>query len=68
MVPVCIDDGCENVVVWRTSNMSERDRRELHVQEGEISFCRVFAKSGSGREDDNIDPELFNDNENEVLD
>ena len=51
MVPVILDVICENVVVWRTEAMSENERRELHVQPGEICFCRVFAKSGSGRQD-----------------
>lgn len=49
-VPVLLDDNCENVVVWRTQGMSSRVRQELHVAEGEISFSRVYAKSGSGRD------------------
>ena len=38
--------------------MSARIREELHVAEGEINFSRVFAKSGSGREEigtENVD-------------
>ena len=50
-VPVLLDENCENVVVWRTTGMSERIRQELYVAEGEMNFSRVFAKSGSGRED-----------------
>ena len=50
-VPVLIDDTCENVVVFRTEGMSARIREELHVGEGEINFSKVYAKSGSGRED-----------------
>ena len=61
LVPVILDSTCENVVVWRTEDMSERDRSDLHVQQGEISFCRVFAKSGSGREDEALEPEEDND-------
>ena len=49
-VPVLPDDNCENVVVWRTQGMSSRVRQELHVAKGEISFSRVYAKSGSGRD------------------
>jgi hypothetical protein len=41
--------------------MSERDRSDLHFQQGEISFCRVFAKSGSDREDEALEPEQDND-------
>ena len=50
-----LDYICENVVVWRTENMSDRKRTELHVQQGEVSVCRVSAKSGSGREHDTPD-------------
>ena len=57
LVPIILGSDCENVVVWRTKDMSERDRSDLHVQQGEISFCRVFAKSGSGREDEAPEPE-----------
>ena len=49
-VPVLLDDNCENVVVWRTQGTSSRVRQELHAAEGEISFSRVYAKSGSGRD------------------
>ena len=54
MIPVILDSICENVVVWRTDNMTDHERSELHVRQGELSFCRVSAKSGSGREDDNL--------------
>ena len=50
-VPVLLGTNCENVVVWRTKEMTTRQRQELYVEEGEISFSRVFAKSGSGRDD-----------------
>ena len=64
LIPAILDSSCENVVVWRTTNMSESEKRELHVQDGEISFCRVFAKSGFGREYDNPEPHT-NDNEDD---
>ena len=56
--PVFMDAYCENVVVWRIEGMSARIRQKLHVAEGEINFSRVFAKSGSGREEignENVD-------------
>ena len=54
MILVILDSICENVVVWRTVDMTDRERSELHVRQGELSVCRVSAKSGSGREDDNL--------------
>ena len=45
-IPILLDANCKNVAVWRSQGMSARLRQELHV---EISFSRVFAKSGSGR-------------------
>jgi len=53
-IPILLDENCENVVVWRSQGMSASLRKELHVEEGEISFSRVFAKSGSGRIDTNL--------------
>ena len=41
--------------------MSELERSEMHVQQGEVSFCRVFAKCGSGREDGTLGPEIKGD-------
>ncbi len=64
LIPVILDSTCENGVVWRAENMGERKRSELHVQQGEIIFCRVFAKSWSGREDGTLGPEMKGD-ENE---
>ena len=65
-VPVLLDENCENVVVFRTHGMSSRMRHELHVGEGEINFSRVYAKSGSGREDvNNLHSEDINDEVNE---
>jgi hypothetical protein len=51
LVPVLLGSTCENVVVLRAENMSDKERRELYVQHGHICFCSVFAKSGSGRQD-----------------
>ena len=61
LIPVILDSTCENVVVWRAENMSDRERSEMHVQQGEISFCRVFAKSGPSREDGTLKPEMEGD-------
>ena len=44
-IPILLDANCENVVVWKSQGMSARLRLELHVEEGELSFSRVFAKS-----------------------
>ena len=49
-VPVVLGSNCENVVVMNLSGITDRDRRQLYMEEGELSFCRVFAKSGPGRE------------------
>lgn len=51
LVPVILDSTCENVVVLRAENITERERSELHFNEGEICFCKVFAQSGSGHQD-----------------
>jgi hypothetical protein len=51
MVPILLSPFCENVVVWRPGELDDRERREMFVDEGEISFARVYAKSGSGRDD-----------------
>ena len=50
MVPVLSDENCENVVVWRSGDLNDRQRDELFVGQGDIRFCRVYDKSGSGRE------------------
>ena len=50
MVHVVLDANCENVVVWRPGDLKDRQRNELFVGQGDISYCRVYAKSGSGRE------------------
>ena len=50
MVPVLLDSHCENAVVWRPGDLDGSKRRELFVENGEMSFSRVYAKSGSGRE------------------
>ena len=51
MVPVLLHDHCENVVIWKPCDLDDRERKELFVSRGEMSFSRVYAKSGSGRED-----------------
>ena len=57
-IPVILDSICENAVVWRTENTSDREKSELHVQQGEIiSVCRLFVKSGPGRENDTLEPQ-----------
>ena len=43
---------CENVVVLRTNNMDQRERRDLFLDEGMLRFSKLYAMSGSGREDD----------------
>ena len=50
-VPVLLGKYCKNVVVWRTKEMTVRQRQEFYVDEGKVSFSRVFAKYGSGRDD-----------------
>jgi hypothetical protein len=62
-VPIPLNYIYEKVVVGRTDTMSDRERRELHVQQGEISFCQIFAKSGIGREDDNLASSDNNEND-----
>jgi hypothetical protein len=52
LLPVILDSTCENVAVWRAESITERERSELHVNQGEISFCKVFAQSGSGHQDE----------------
>jgi len=49
MVFVLLDSKCENVVVWKPCDLNGPQRRELLVENGEISFSRVYAKLGSGR-------------------
>ena len=51
MVPVLLSSYCENVVIWKPGELNDSKRNDLFVDNGEISFCRVYAKSGSGRED-----------------
>ena len=51
MLPVLLTKYYENVVVWRPGELDAKQRKEMFVLEGEISFARVYAKSGSGRED-----------------
>ena len=51
LIPVLLDSYCENIAVWRPSELDARQRMEMFVDEGEMSFARVYAKSGSGRED-----------------
>jgi hypothetical protein len=50
MVPILIDSKCEHAVVWKPRDLNDAQRNELFVGEGEISFSRVYAKSGSGRD------------------
>ena len=47
---VFLGSYCENAVVWKPGDLDGQQRRELFVEKGEISFSRVYAKSGSGRE------------------
>ena len=51
LVPVILDSACKNVVVLRAENITERERRELHFNQGEICFCKIFAQSESGHHD-----------------
>ena len=57
MVHAILDSICENVLVWETENMTDRERSELHVQQGEIRFCRVLAKCWLERENDTLEPQ-----------
>jgi hypothetical protein len=50
MVPVLFDSKCENAVVWRPCDFNGPQQIDLFVENGEISFSRVYAKSGSKRE------------------
>ena len=50
MVPVLLDSHCENAVVWRPGDLDSSKRRVLFVENGEMSFSRVYAKSGTMRE------------------
>jgi hypothetical protein len=66
MVPVLLGNNCENVVVWKPGELDGSARSELFVDNGEISFCRVYAKSGSGREDkdsSDVDPPTSSEDE-----
>ena len=49
VVPVLLYENCDNIVVWRPGDLNDRQRDELFVGQGDISFCRVYAKSGGGR-------------------
>jgi hypothetical protein len=48
-VPVALGRHCENMVARTSRTMNDKERKELFVEEGEISFSRVYAKSGYGR-------------------
>ncbi len=37
-------------MVWRAENITERERSELRVNQGEICFCKVFAQSRLGHQ------------------
>ena len=50
MVHVLLDSKCEHAVPWKPRDLNETQRRKIFVEDGEISFSRVYAKSGSGRE------------------
>jgi hypothetical protein len=60
-VPVLLALDCENVVVLKSSGISDRQRSDLYLEEGELNFCRIFAKSGSGREE--IEPQEYLDDD-----
>ncbi len=51
VVPVLLDVHCENVVVLRAANISDIEMRDMYLKQGQICFCRVYAKSGLGRQD-----------------
>ena len=51
MLPVLLTTYCENIVVLRPGELDAKQRKDMFVVEGEISFARVYAKSGSGRDD-----------------
>ncbi len=66
MVPVMLGTNCENVVVWKPGDLDGSARSELFVDSGEISFCRVYAKSGSGKENttsSDVDPPSSSEDE-----
>ena len=49
-IPVMLCEYCENIVVLNTNGITERISRGFYLEEGELYFCRVYAKSGQGRE------------------
>ncbi len=49
-VPVVLALDCENMIVLKSSGISDRQRRDLHLEEGELNVCRIFAKSRLGKE------------------
>ena len=54
MAPNILNALCEYVVVWRSQIMCEQESKDLFVESGEMCFNRVYAKSGDGRESEEI--------------
>ena len=49
-VAVMLCENCKNIVALNTYGITDRISRDLYLEEGELYFCRVCAKSGPGRE------------------
>jgi len=49
-VPVILRPSYENMIVWRSHTMNDRERKALFVDEGEIRFSKEYAKSDFGRD------------------
>ena len=52
-VPVMLCANCENIVVLNTYGITDQISRDLYLEEGELFFGRVYAKSGHEREASN---------------
>ena len=49
-MPVMLCENCENTVDLNIYGITDRISTDLYLEEGELYFCRVYAKSGPGRE------------------
>ena len=52
-VPVVLCENCENIFVLNAYGITDRISINVYLEEGELYFCRVYAKSGPGREASN---------------
>jgi len=49
-VPIMLCENCKNIAVLNTYGVNDRISRDLYLEEGELYFFRVYAKSGPRRE------------------